>query len=483
MIGDIAEFNGRKYRVTTKEVGDVQPGDLLVGSGGQPTVCVGKSETHIPEKQYKITLSNGEAYPSGDHLWEVHIDHPEIQRLIAFYVDNFDSFAQLPKDGQDVVLSLMGPRLYDQQRDMYYTETRDLERFFASMKETGPKTSFIVNTETLKKLYDNNIPFFLTNIYGDRVTVLSIDDIIPEESQCLFVDADDSLFALDNGTLTHNSVMQRNVILSCLMRPKQWMLCIIDMKKVEGAMWRKYGVPVATTYEDASILLSWAQTTMMERFEELEKRGLNNWKDMPEDKRGQAIMINVDEISELLAPIKGKSEESKAQAELQGECQQAIESIARLGRAAQVHLIIAGQRPDSDVVSMQIRQNCPTRLAAGALPGTIAQMVFEGDASFASTLPSKPQGRCAMKIHSATPNKFQGFFASEDWLDSYLEEKNLPSNIYGSALMVEEYEKNKREVEAKKLEESGGTKTMTRNEALDEWDSDLDDLIDANFEE
>ena len=243
------------------------------------------------------------------------------------------------------------------------------------------------------------------------------------------------------------SVMQRNVILSCLMRPKHWLLFIVDMKKVEGAMWRKYGVPVATTYEDAAALCNYAQVTMMERFEEMEKRGINNWADMPEDLRGPAIMVNVDEIAELLAPIKGKSDEDKINADYQAQCQTALESIARLGRAAQVHMIVAGQRPDSEVVSMQIRQNCPTRLAAGAVPATISQMVFES--SYAATIPPQPKGRCAIRVHSDSPFKFQGFFADEEWFDKYLEEHNLPTNVYEGALMAEQYYNNQAEMQAK----------------------------------
>ena len=242
------------------------------------------------------------------------------------------------------------------------------------------------------------------------------------------------------------SVMQRNVILSCLMRPKHWLLFIVDMKKVEGAMWRKYGVPVATTYEDAAALCNYAQVTMMERFEEMEKRGINNWADMPEDLRGPAIMVNVDEIAELLAPIKGKSDEDKINADYQAQCQTALESIARLGRAAQVHMIVAGQRPDSEVVSMQIRQNCPTRLAAGAVPATISQMVFES--SYAATIPPQPKGRCAIRVHSDSPFKFQGFFADEEWFDKYLEEHNLPTNVYEGALMAEQYYNNQAEMQA-----------------------------------
>ena len=236
------------------------------------------------------------------------------------------------------------------------------------------------------------------------------------------------------------SVCQRNVILSCLIRPKDWMLMIIDLKMVEGAMWRKYGVPVADSYETAAQYLDFAQVTMMERFEQMKLRGISDWGDMPVDKRGPAIMVNVDEISQLLAPIKGKTDIEKENADYQGRCNAAIENIARLGRAARVHLIVAGQRPSSDVVSMQIRQNCPTRIGAGSIPPTISQMVF--DSPFGATIPSKPKGRVGLKIHSMNPVKLQGFFADGKWMDRYLEKHNLPTMVYDSQNMAQIYQDN-----------------------------------------
>ena len=61
---------------------------------------------------------------------------------------------------------------------------------------------------------------------------------------------------------------------------------------------------------------------------------INNWADMPPEEQGSAIMINVDEMAELLAPSKGKSEETQEKAEFQGQCQNALESIARLGQSS-----------------------------------------------------------------------------------------------------------------------------------------------------
>ena len=51
-------------------------------------------------------------------------------------------------------------------------------------------------------------------------------------------------------------------------------------------------------------------------------------------------------------------------------------------------------------------------------------------------------------MHSDSPFKFQGFFADEEWFDKYLEEHNLPTNVYEGALMAEQYYNNQAEMQA-----------------------------------
>lgn len=241
------------------------------------------------------------------------------------------------------------------------------------------------------------------------------------------------------------SVSQNNIINACLMRPKDWTLFGIDMKKVELGKLRQYGVPVATTYEDAAAIATYVQKVMIERFEEMERRGINNWEMMPKEEQGQAIMLMVDEVSELLAPVSGKSDEAKAIAEQQDTIRSALESIARLGRAARVVMTIWGQRPDSTVVSMQIRQNCPTRLCSGNLPQTISQMVFESTEG--NRVPGNPKGRMLIKTHSIQPIHFQGFFADSEWIARYLDSKGLPRNVYEGSSTAQQFEEYK-EMEA-----------------------------------
>ena len=58
------------------------------------------------------------------------------------------------------------------------------------------------------------------------------------------------------------------------------------------------------------------------------------------------------------------------------------------------------------------------------------------NSNFGATVPSKPQGRIGLQIHSSPPFKAQGFFADEGWLDEYIEQHNLPVNIQGSNEMA-----------------------------------------------
>lgn len=57
---------------------------------------------------------------------------------------------------------------------------------------------------------------------------------------------------------------------------------------------------MATNLEDALTVLRFASTTMMKRYAELEELGLQNFLDLPE--RGQALLVMIDELGELLSP-------------------------------------------------------------------------------------------------------------------------------------------------------------------------------------
>ena len=66
-------------------------------------------------------------------------------------------------------------------------------------------------------------------------------------------------------------------------------------------------------------------------------------------------------IGELGIPTHN-TDEGKAEDELKGEAQMIIGSIARLGRAAGVHLTIATQRPDASLIPGETRDNLGVRI-------------------------------------------------------------------------------------------------------------------------
>lgn len=140
-------------------------------------------------------------------------------------------------------------------------------------------------------------------------------EIEPTLSRCIEVDSPEKLFAAGgkNGmaVVSHNSVVQRNIILGCILRPESWKFIGIDLKRVELSVFRKYAnvvLAVATTVPHALTALKFAQETMYKRYTMMEQLQKNNFLDLPE--RGQALLIMVDEAGELLTPsgVKALSE-------------------------------------------------------------------------------------------------------------------------------------------------------------------------------
>jgi len=254
------------------------------------------------------------------------------------------------------------------------------------------------------------------------VKLKSIRRIEPKLSRCISVDTRDKLFAAggSNGrsVMTHNSVIQRNIIIGCILRPDHWRFIGIDLKKVELSAFRAYSnvvLGIATELEDALTVLRFGQATMMKRYQEMEAVGKNDFMDMPD--HGPALMIMVDEAGELLSPSGVKTDEGKHDDELKGEAQMIIGSIARLGRAAGVHLVIATQRPDATLIPGETKANLGCRINAGRTDSNASNMIL-GSGEGTRVKPFPP-GRLYIRIYS-NGDHGQGFFAKQEWIDEYL---------------------------------------------------------------
>jgi hypothetical protein len=256
--------------------------------------------------------------------------------------------------------------------------------------------------------------------------IKSIREIEPVQSNCISVDSSDKLFAIgESGNLmTHNSVAQQNIIISCLLRPKNWVILGIDLKRVELTRFKKFGVKVATDLETSVEFLRFAQAVMMKRYERMEELGFNDFEDLPEQL--QALMVMIDEAGELLSPTGAKTDEAKEADELKGEAIMIIGSIARLGRASGVHLVVATQRPDAKLIPGEIRDNLAVRIGCGRMKPSASSMLF--GSNIGQRIHASPRGGMYVQVHGRG-NMGQGFFAPNDWLDKYYSENNLFDKI------------------------------------------------------
>ena len=116
------------------------------------------------------------------------------------------------------------------------------------------------------------------------------------------------------------------------------------------------------------------------------------------------------------------TEEGKEQDKLKGEANMIIGSIARLGRAAGVHLVIATQRPDAKLIPGETKANLGVRVNCGTTNSTASSMILEN--AEGTRVKANPRGRLYLQIYGKGDHG-QGFFADQSWIDDYLESKGL----------------------------------------------------------
>jgi|SRR5690554_2140847 len=176
----------------------------------------------------------------------------------------------------------------------------------------------------------------------------------------------------DIGNMTHSliagstgsgkSVCINGIILSILYNslPDEVKLVLIDPKKVEFSLYRDIPhllTPVINDTKVATATLRWLTEEMDRRYELIESVGArdiksynikrNHRKNMP---KLPYIVVIIDELADLMVVAANEVEEY-------------IQRISQLARAAGIHLIVATQRPSTNVITGTIKTNIPTRIS------------------------------------------------------------------------------------------------------------------------
>ena len=110
-----------------------------------------------------------------------------------------------------------------------------------------------------------------------------------------------------------------------------------------------------------------------------------------------------DEIAEVL----DKTGMDNARKKQIGQLETKLSTIARQGRAFGIHLILATQRPDADILNGQIRNNLDCRICGRA--DAILSQIILGNGDAAEKIPKHARGR--FLLHDGT--LFQAYWFDE----------------------------------------------------------------------
>ena len=143
-------------------------------------------------------------------------------------------------------------------------------------------------------------------------------------------------------------------------RPDEVKLILIDPKIVEFKVFEGIPhllIPIVTDVRKAAGALGWAVNEMMRRYNLFADAGANDLKSYNELARMDGdfdimpqIVVFIDELADMMLIAKNEVEDS-------------IQRLAQMGRAAGMHLVVATQRPTTDVITGIIKANIPSRIA------------------------------------------------------------------------------------------------------------------------
>lgn len=221
------------------------------------------------------------------------------------------------------------------------------------------------------------------------------------------------------------SVCTRSIIMSILYNasPDEVKLILIDPKIVEFKIFEGIPhllIPIVTEAKKAAGALNWAVNEMMRRYQMFADDGATDIKSYNALARAKEdaepmpqIVIFIDELADMML-VAGK------------EVEDSICRLAQMGRAAGMHLVVATQRPTTDVITGLIKANIPSRIALSVMSQVDSRTII--DQAGADKLLGNGD-MLYMPIGQNKPVRVQGCFASTKDINETL--KFIKSQVQG----------------------------------------------------
>lgn len=212
------------------------------------------------------------------------------------------------------------------------------------------------------------------------------------------------------------SVCINGIIASILMRykPNEVKLVLVDPKKVELTNYN--GIPhllcpVVSDPKKASLTLQQVVSEMDKRFtlfSECEVKNISGYNELIEKENKKHpdspqakmpyIVVIIDELADLMLVASKEVEDS-------------ITRITQLARAAGIHLIVATQRPSTDVITGLIKNNIPSRISFAVSSQIDSRTILDQPGA------EKLLGKGDMlyfPMGDSAPTRIQGCFINDD---------------------------------------------------------------------
>ena len=266
------------------------------------------------------------------------------------------------------------------------------------------------------------------------------------------------------------SVCTNSLIVSILYKstPEEVRFIMVDPKMVELAPYNGIPhllIPVVTDPKKAAGALQWAVFEMMKRYKLFSEHGVKDLagynalaRQDEELKTMPTVVVVIDELADLMLVAAKEVEES-------------ICRVAQMGRAAGMHLVIATQRPSSDVITGLMKANIPSRIAFAVASSLESRIIL--DTTGAEKLVGKGDMLYA-PLGAGKPTRVQGCFITPEEIERVVGfVKTTGEAEYSREVM------DKIEQAVKETEKGGGGKTSAEPAEAQE---DGDELLPAAVE-
>jgi S-DNA-T family DNA segregation ATPase FtsK/SpoIIIE len=237
--------------------------------------------------------------------------------------------------------------------------------------------------------------------------------------ECVIADLKKMPHLLIAGTTgSGKSVCQNAMILSMLYKatPDEVKLILIDPKSVELSGYKGIPhllIPVVTKPDKASAALGWAVGEMEERYNKFMEENVRDLESYNETVRANGedykvmpqIVIIIDELADLIMTAQNSVEDS-------------ICRLAQKARAAGIHMVIATQRPSTDILTGVIKANVPSRIALSVSNGIDSRVILD------MTGAEKLLGHGDMLYYPqgmAKPERVQGCWVSDEEIKAVID--------------------------------------------------------------